>query len=115
MTAYHLGRLMKANAYVSPDEMVLVTYRLWEWLPHALFKSEVENMIADYLGRRWRKIIAEQRFLLQQPMIAVPAIEAAIKEPAQGTARIAKLLLAAEIAVRHKFGADLRSKLQAGN
>jgi len=112
ITAYYLGRLMKANAYMSPDEMFIVTYRLWEWLPHTFFKDIIEYVIADYLSGCWRKIIEDQRFQLQRPMIAVPAIQTAIKETAGSTVRIAKLLLAAEIAVRHKLGANLRSKLQ---
>jgi len=110
--ASYLGRLMKANTYMSPDEMFIVTFRLWEWLPHSSFKGIIEDLIADYLSGRWGKIIEEQRFQLNQPMIAVPAIQTAIKESASGTVRIAKLLLAAEIAVKHNLGADLRSKLQ---
>ena len=113
ITAYQLGRFMKANAYINPDEMFILTYRLWEWLPHTFFKDLIEDVIADYLAQRWHKIIEDQRFQLQQPMIAVPAIEAAVKESTEeGTVKIAKLLLAAEIAVKHNLGVNLRSKLQ---
>ena len=59
VTAYYLGRLMKADTYVNPDEMFFVTYHLWDWLSHTSFKSTIEDMVADYLGRRWRKIIEE--------------------------------------------------------
>ena len=92
--------------------MFIVTYRFWEWLFYTNFKDIVEDMIADYLARRWQNIIEHQRFNLQQPMIAVPAIEAAIGESAGGTVKIAKLLLAAEIAVQYKLDANQRSKLK---
>jgi len=111
ITAFHLGYLMNVNT-VSPDKMFIVAYHLWEWLLRTHFKNIVEDMIADYLARCWQKIIEHQRFNLQQPMIAVPDIEAAIGESAGGTVKIAKLLLAAETAVKHKFDANLRSKLK---
>jgi hypothetical protein len=110
--ASHIGSLMNTNAYISPDEMFIVTYRFWEWLPHTRFKYILEDVIANYLSQHWKKIIEHQRFLLQQPMIAVPAIQTAIKESTVGTIRIAKLLLAAEIAVKHKLSANLSSKLK---
>lgn len=102
---------MKVNT-ISPDKMFVVTYRLWEWLLHTYLKDIVEEMIADYLARRWQKIIEHQRFNLQQPMIAIPDIEAAIGDSAGGTVKIAKLLLAAEFAVKRKLDANLRSKLK---
>lgn len=110
--AFHLGCLMNANTNMCPDKMFIVTYRLWEWLLNTYFKDIVEELIADYLARRWQKIIEHQKFLLQQPMVAVPAIETAIGESTGGTVKIAKLLLAAEIAVKHKLDANLRSKLK---
>ncbi|MFC1739251.1 tetratricopeptide repeat protein [Planctomycetota bacterium] len=111
VVAFYLGCLMNVET-ISPDKMFLLVYRIWEWLLYTEFKDIVENMIADYLARHWQKIIEHQRFNLQQPMIAVPDIEAAIDESAGGTVKIAKLLLAAEIAVKHKLGANLRSKLE---
>ena len=105
---------MKVDVYLSPNELFAATYRLWEWLPHTLFKDEIEDIVADNLGCRWRKTIEEQRFQLNRPMVAVPAIEAAIGEPGAGTHRIAKLLLAAETAVTYRLDPDLRSKLQGG-
>ena len=111
MTAFHLGHLMNVNT-ISPDDTFIATFRLWEWLLNTYFKDIVEDMIADYLVRRWQNIIEHQKFLLQQPMIAVPAIETAIGESIGGSVKIAKLLLAAEIAVNHKFNANLRSELK---
>ena len=110
--AFHLGCLVDVNANISPDKMFIATFRLWEWLLHTHFKDIVEDMIADYSARCWQKIIEHQRFNLQQPMIGVPDIETAIGESAGGTVRIAKLLLAAEIAVKHKLDANLRSELK---
>jgi len=110
--AFHLGCLMNVNT-ITPDKMFIVTYRLWEWLlSHTSFKNTVEDMIANYLAQHWQKIIEHQRFNLQQPMIAVPDIEAAIEESAGGTVKIAKLLLATEFAVKCKLDANLRSKLK---
>jgi len=111
ITAFHLGYLMNVNT-ISPNKMFIMAYRLWEWLLYTHFKDIVEDMIADYLAQRWQEIIEHQKFNLQQPMIAVPDIEAAIGESARGTVKIAKLLLAAEIAVRHRLDANLRSKLK---
>ncbi len=109
ITAYNLGRLMKANVYMSPDEMFIVTYRLWEWLPRTFFKDTIEYVIAAYLSRRWREIITNQRFNLKQPMRSVPAMEVALKEPTKGMAKIAAIILAAENAVKHKLNAKLRA------
>jgi len=111
VTAYCLGRLMKPREHMNPDEMFLLTYRLWEWLLHTFFKGAIENMIANHLEERWQRIADRQQFLLKQPMIAVPAIKSAIEEPLSGTAKIARLLLAAEIAVEHQFDASIRSRL----
>ena len=111
ITAYYLGRLMKANAYMSPDEMFILTYRFWQCLPHSFFKEIIEDVIADYLSGRWREIITNQRFNLKQPMMSVSAIEGALKEPTNGIAKIAAIVLAAENAVRHKLNAELRAKL----
>ena len=110
-TAFYFGSLMNANTK-SPDDMFIAAYRIWEWLLYTDFKDFVGDMIADYLTRCWQEIIKNQRFNLQQPMIAIPDIEAAIGDSARGTVKIAKLLLAAEIAVKHKLGANLRSKLK---
>jgi len=109
--AFHLGCLMNVNI-ITPDKMFIITYRLWEWLTYTNFKAIVENMIAHYLARHWQKIIEHQKFNLQQPMITVPDIEAAIEESAGGTVKIAKLLLAAEFAVKRKLDATLLSKLK---
>ena len=109
--AYHLGCLMNVNT-ISPNEMFIVAYRFWEWLLYTHFKGIVEDMIADYLTRCWQEIIKNQSFNLQQPMIAIPDIEAAIGDSTRGTVKIAKLLLAAEIAVRHRLDANQRSKLK---
>jgi len=111
ITAYYLGRLMKASAHMSPDEMFIVSYRLWEWLPHTLFGKIIEDVIADYLSGRWREIITNQRFNLKQAMMSVPAIEGALKGPTNGIGKIAAIVLAAENAVKHKLNAELRAKL----
>ncbi|MBL7189908.1 MAG: hypothetical protein ISS70_26560 [Phycisphaerae bacterium] len=112
ITAYYLGRLMKSNVYMSPDEMFIVTYRLWEWLPNTFFKDVIEDVIADYLAGRWREIITNQGFNLRQPMTSVPPIEAALKEPTKGMAKIAAIVLTAENAVEHKLDAELRARLK---
>jgi hypothetical protein len=110
--ASHLGYLATLNTDMSPDKLFMVTFRLWEWLPKTVFKDILEDRIANYLTQRWQEIIEHQKFLLRQSWKAVPAIEIAIGESTRGTAKIAKLLLGAEIAVSHKLSAELRSKLQ---
>jgi tetratricopeptide (TPR) repeat protein len=113
-TAHSLGHLMKADTSLSPDEMFLTTYRIWEWLPHTNFKDAIEDIIADYLGRRWAKIIDRQRFQLRRPMVTVPAIQAAVEGTTKGITKISRLLLAAEMAVKYTLGTDPRSRIQKG-
>jgi tetratricopeptide (TPR) repeat protein len=110
--ASHIGNLMNTKAHISPDDSFIVTYRLWEWLSSTYFKYILEDVIANYLSQHWKKIIEHQKFLLKQPMTAVPAIDTVIGDSTKGTIRIAKLLLAAEVAVNHNLSANLRSKLQ---
>ena len=96
----------------SPNEMFIVTCRLWNWLLRSSFKNVAENIIADCLTGRWQKIVEQQKFLLRQPMIGVPAIEAVMGQSAEGTVRIARLLLAAEITVNYTLSPKLRSELE---
>jgi hypothetical protein len=112
IVASYIGSLMNTNTYISPDEMFIVTYRFWEWLPHTRFKYILEDVIANYLSQHWKNIIEHQRFQLQSPTITVPDIKTAIEESTKGTVKIAKILLAAEIAVKPKLGANLCSKLK---
>ena len=100
---------------MQPDEAFVVTCRIWEWLSGSTFKGVLEDRIAEHLVGCWRKIIEDQRFNLQRPMITVPAIKSVVEGPAIGAVKIAQLLLAAEAAVRYKLGPNLRSSLQAGN
>ena len=81
------------------------------FLPHTFFREIIEDVIADYLSARWREIITNQRFNLKEPMMSVPAIEGALREPTNGIAKIAAIVLAAENAVKHKLSAELRAKL----
>ena len=58
-------------------------------------------------------MIEQQKFNLLNPRIAVQAITSAIEEPIQGNIKIAKLLLAAEIAVKKQLSENQRSKLKS--
>jgi len=107
-----LGRLMEKEVFVIPDDMFIITVRLWEWLFQTNFKNTVENMLADYFVESWRNIMTNQRFNLQLPMMTVPDIEAALKEPTNGIAKIAAIVVAAENAVKHKLDVTLREKLK---
>ncbi|MBA7471440.1 hypothetical protein ES707_06746 [subsurface metagenome] len=112
MTASCLGRLMGKEVFVNPDDMFIITFRLWAWLSQSTFKLEVENMLADYFVESWRDIIKNQSFLLKQPMISVPAIEVALKEPTRGTVKITAIVVATENAVKHRLDDKLRAKLK---
>lgn len=112
MPASCLGRLLGKEVFVNPDDMFIITFHLWEWLFQTNFKTTVENMLADYFVESWRDIIKNQRFLLKQPMISVPAIEVALKDPTRGTVKIAAIVVATENAVKHRLADKLRSKLK---
>ena len=109
--ATYLGYLANVNTSINPNKMFIVTYQLWEWLRYTNFKDIVEDKITNYLTRQWQKIIEHQKFGLKKPMIAVPDIKAAIGDSSVGTVKIARLLLAAEIAVNSKLNTTQRSQL----
>lgn len=107
-----LGRLMGKEVFVNPDDMFIITFRLWEWLFQTNFKTTVENMLADCFVESWRDIIKNQRFRLKQPMISIPAIKVALEESTRGTVKIAAIIVAAENAVKHRLDDKLRAKLK---
>ncbi len=108
VTASHVGRLMEEEV-LAPDEMFIISVRLWEWLRGSNFRITLENMVADHLIERWEKIVTDQQFHLTHPMVSVPAIETALKEPTKGIRKIAGIVLAAENAVRRRLSPDLRA------
>lgn len=112
VAASHVGRLMEEKAFLTPDEMFTISVRLWEWLLASNFRVSLENMVADHLIERWQKIITNQGFRLKQPMVSVPAIEAALKEPTKGIRKIAGIVLAAENAVGRRLSAELRADMK---
>jgi len=112
MPASCLGRLLGKEVFVNPDDMFIITFRLWEWLFKTNFKTTVENMLAEYFVESWRDIIKNQRFRLKQPMISVPAIEVALEESTRGKVKIAAIIVTAENAVKHCLDDKLRAKLK---
>ncbi len=66
-------------------------------------------MIAEYLVKRWRNVIENQRFLLKQARLDVPDIAKAIGSDLAGIEKIAKIALAAEDAVAYRLPAKLRA------
>ncbi|GAG06476.1 unnamed protein product, partial [marine sediment metagenome] len=112
VTASCLGRLMEKEVFVMPDDMFIISVRVWGWLLQSNFKTTVENMLADYFVESWRDIITNQRFNLKLPMMTVPDIEAELKEPTNGIEKIAAIVVAAENAVKHKLDATLQEKLE---
>lgn len=109
--AFYIGCFAKVNTNMSPANIFIVTYSLWDWLRHTSFKDIVEDRVANLIVRRWQMIIKHQKFSLQQPMISIPAIKAVINDSSVGTVKIARLLLAAEIAVNSKLNTTQRSQL----
>ncbi|MBN2589827.1 MAG: hypothetical protein JXA96_08185 [Sedimentisphaerales bacterium] len=110
--AYYLGYLIDIGSNINPERLFIVTVRIWGWLRESHFRLNIEDIVANYLIKKWGYIIENQKFLLQQPTIAVPSIESAMKESCDGTLKIAKLILAAEIAVEKNMSSDLRSIIQ---
>lgn len=109
--AFCLGYLTR-KTNVNPDSMFILTYNLWQWLLYTDLKGSVEDEMAHYLSDRWLHIVKHQRFNLLQPMIVVPDIKAVIDDSSKGTVKIARLLLAAEIAVSNKLDSNQRSNLK---
>lgn len=107
-----IGRLMKKEEFVIPDDMFIITFRILEWLFQSNFKNTVESALADYFVKRWRDIIINQRFNLKLPMMTVPDIEDALKESTSGVEKIAALVVATENAVKHKLDKKIKEKLK---
>ena len=111
INAFYLGHLMRGSR-INPDILFTATFYIRQWLINTTFKEPVENKLTDYLVERWMDVIENQRFNLLQPIIAVPDIKSAISDTSVGTVKLSKILLAAEIAVRHKLDANLRSNIK---
>jgi tetratricopeptide (TPR) repeat protein len=112
VVAYYVGRLMRDGIFLTPDEMFMVSFRLWEWLRSSNFRILLQDEVAGDLAEGWQEIITNRRFTMRQPMVSVPAIEAALKGPRKGVGKIAEIILAAENGVRHTLNADLRAEMK---
>jgi tetratricopeptide (TPR) repeat protein len=107
-----IGRLSNPDDPLSPDELFMVTCYFLNWLEISEFKSMLGSILADFLVERWRLVIEKQQFLLKQPMQTVPAIRAAVESSYRGVAKMAMIALAAEDAVHHRLGGQMRDFLK---
>lgn len=112
VAAFYVGCLMAEEAVLTPDKMFIISSRLCDWLSTSNFRPTLENMVEGHLVKSWQKIITNQRFLLKQPMMFVPAIEDALKEPTKGVKKIAGIVLAAENAVGPSLSNELREDMK---
>jgi len=112
VAAHYLGGMIRKKLSLTPDEMFIVSFRLWQWLRSSEFRIYFEDEVADHLSACWENIIENQRSILLQPMITVPAIEGALKGSTKGIKKIAGIVLAAENAVGCTLNADLREDMK---
>ena len=106
-----IGRL-ENEEIPSPQDLHLITFYLWQWLPTSNLGQIITDKIAGYISTKWRKVVEEKRFSLRQPMSNIPLIEEALKSDCSGRKKLARIVLAAEHATQIKFNEDIREKLK---
>jgi len=103
---------LDGTSEVSPTDLFIASAHAWIWLNGTQYRAEAGPSLYAAITERWRWIISNAGFALRQPSITTPAINAAINE-APSISQLARLLLAAEPAVRVRIDADVRSSFVA--
>jgi tetratricopeptide (TPR) repeat protein len=65
---------------LAPDDLILVSVRLWEWLGDTVLSRELAEVICPMIAQHWRRVAVEARFALRTPGTTAPAILAATEE-----------------------------------
>lgn len=97
---------------MNSDALLRINYYVWAWLRQTLLGSYVENLVADYFSRCWKRLIDECRFQLCNPSMTVPEIQSILESDAVGSKRLALLALAGSSAVTNQLPAEIRKELR---
>ncbi len=81
------------------DALFYAHVLLFDALSQGLIKEEIAGCLADTLERQWRRL-AGSPALLRTPRLSVPAILEACDSSAKGHRKTARILIAAELAVK---------------
>ena len=96
----------------NPNQLFVVTCRLWNWLAYSDHKSLLGPILASFLTEEWRRILETQRFLLRAPLRTVPHIEDALDSSREGVEKIAEIALGADGAVGRNLSVEMRKLLE---
>jgi hypothetical protein len=91
--------LMRSSTHLEPRKLWEVGLRLFEKARQSGFRKTLVPLLANWLAKEWKRIIANETFRLTRPIQTVPAIEASLAGSKKGEALIASLLLAGAEAV----------------
>lgn len=111
-----VGQRLKAmleGRALDPKDIWNSGLRLLQRLRASNFVQELAPLLARWLREKWSAAIAAQRFNLTRPRENVPVIEAALANPADDQAFVARLLLASADATGMEIEAECRTQLEA--
>ena len=105
-------RALRAGEHLVPLQVWEVGLRLFEKARLSNFTKILVPVIAAWLRTQWARIISNESFRLQHPMLTVPKVEAALKNKNNDERFIAALCLAGADAVGAPLATDFRQLLQ---
>lgn len=98
---------------LSPDDRFVANiYLILSGNAYTMWREETENYVADLIANSWMSVAEDQRFLLFTPSVTAPKIiSAAVDTSTCGLKKAAKVLLAAQKAVKVRFPSEVTHKL----
>jgi hypothetical protein len=103
---------IRSGAHIEPRGIWKIGLRLFEKARQSNFRRLLFPLLAAWLRREWRRIIAEEGFRLSRPRQTVPSIEADVASDREDEAFIAALLLSSAEAVGSPLAAAYEGLLR---
>jgi hypothetical protein len=104
--------VLRSGEYLTPRQLWEIGLRLFEKIRQSNFRQLLAELLANWLQKQWKRVIADETFQLSRPMQTVPAIEASLAESKKSEAFVASLLLAAAEAVGSPLGTEYEALLR---
>jgi hypothetical protein len=104
--------LMRSDSHLEPRQLWGLGLRLFEKARQSNFRKAIVPVLAEWLRKQWKRIIANETFRLTRPMQTVPAIETSLAGGKKGEAFIASLLLTSAEAVGSPLAAEYETLLK---
>jgi len=108
-----LGQMLQPGFVFVASEAFMATVYLIQLLSNHALGETAAGPIAAYFSQVWRDILAGRAFSVLNPAVSGPLILAALSEGASNRAKLAKLVLASEAAVRANLSDELRATIRA--